>query len=139
MIRFLVTLADGQTVKLFVARLALQAMAGLVMLFGLLFLLACIFQALAQAIGGVYTSLIFAAVFLVLGLILFIAGGIVWKRRPRHLVPLARLGAMTQALEVAKIAIRREPAKAIIAGVILGAMAEFMAKPPKRRRRDPAE
>ena len=139
MLRFLVRLMDGQTVKLFVIRLALQAFAAITILVGLLFLLACIFQALAQAIGGVYTSLIFAVVFILLGALLFIAGGIVWKRRPRHLVPLAKLGAMTQALEVAKIAIRREPAKAIIAGVILGAMAEFMAKPPKRRRRDSAD
>ena len=136
MIQFLVRLMDGQTIKLFVARLALQAIAGIVILFGMLFILACIFQVLVQAIGGIYTSLIFGVVFILLGAILFIAGGIIWKRRPRHLVPLAKLGAMTQALEVAKIAIRREPAKAIIAGVVLGAMAELMAKPPKRRRQE---
>jgi hypothetical protein len=134
MIRFLVKLMDGQTVKLLAMRLALQAAAAAVILFGLLFLLASAFQALVQAVGGAYASLIFGFAFVILGAILFIVGGIVWKRRPRHLVPLAKLGAMSQALEIAKIAIRREPAKAIIAGVVLGAVAELMAKPPKRRR-----
>lgn len=136
MIRFLVRLMDGQVIKLLIVRIALQAMAAAVLLFGLLFLLASAFQALVQAVGGVYASLIFGFLFIVLGAVLFIAGGIVWKRRPRQLVPLAKLGAMTQALEIAKIAIRREPAKAIIAGVVLGAMAELMAKPPQRRKRE---
>jgi hypothetical protein len=134
MIRFLVRLMDGQVIKLLIVRIALQAMAAGVLLFGLLFLLASAFQALVQAVGGVYASLIFGFIFIVLGALLFIMGNIVWKRRPRQLVPLAKLGAMTQALEIAKIAIRREPAKAIIAGVVLGAMAELMAKPPKRRK-----
>lgn len=136
MLRFLVTLADGKTIKLLIARIGLQLAALGVFMFGMCFLLASAFQALILGVGGIYACLIFGFAFVVFAALLFIVGSIVWKRRPRNIVPLAKLGAMTQALEVAKLAIRREPAKAIIAGVVLGAMAEVMAKPPRRRRRE---
>lgn len=131
MFRFLFTLLDGRVVKRLVASLAVQGLAAMVALFAMLFFLAAAFIALVWAIGGLFACLVFGGAFIILAGIMMVAASLIWKTRPKQLAPLARLGAMTEALEVAKVVIRKDPSKAIIAGVILGAMAEFMSKSKK--------
>lgn len=131
MFRFLFTLLDGRIIKRFFASMAVQALAAMVALIALLFFLAAAFQTLVETIGGVHASLVFGGLFIIIAAVMMVVASQIWKSRPKQLVPLARYGVMTEALEVAKVMIRKDPSKAIIAGVVLGAMAEFMAKSKK--------
>lgn len=129
----LFNLFDGFTLRHLTQRIVLS-LAGLgAALVGSGFLLAAVFQTIAAAVGGLDASLICGTVFVVLALMLFGFASFRWNRRPRPLLARARYGVATELLRLAQILIRKDPAKAVIAALVLGAIAEYSQKrSPKR-------
>lgn len=128
MLRFLFELFDGVTLKRLGARAALSIVALIALLIGLAFLLAAAWQAVAMMLDGLDASLIFAGLFILAAVGLFALGAYQWRRRPRPFITAARYGVAREALAVIGNLLRREPAKMVLAGLVLGAIAEFMQK-----------
>ena len=128
MLRVLLNLFDGLTLRYLGRRIALTLVALGVLLFGLCFLLAAVYQAIAGALGTLDASLIFAALFIIAALGLFGAAAWQWRRRPRPLLARARYGVAEELLILVQTLIRKDPTKAVIAALILGAITEHLQK-----------
>jgi hypothetical protein len=127
-LRVFFNLIDGFSLRRLTQRIVLS-LAGLVAgLLGLGFLCAAVFQVVADWLGGLDASLIFGAGFIVIALGLFGLASAVWNRRPRPLVARARLGVVAEALRLAQVVIRKEPSKAVLAALVLGAITEYTQK-----------
>ncbi|MGC9271481.1 hypothetical protein [Acidiphilium sp.] len=141
MLRTLFDLFDGLTLRHLTRRIVFALVALAAALVGFGFLLAAGFLAVAHALGGVVAALIFGASFVFLALGLYGIGRYQWTHRPRPLLARARYSVAAEALRLAQVLILKEPAKAIIAALILGAVTEFTrkpsARPPTRSRDDP--
>lgn len=128
MMRVLFNLLDGITLR-YLKRRAALTLIGLVMgSIGLGFLIATIYQAAALGVGDLYAALICGGIFVIFALGLFAIANRQWRRRPRPLLARARYGAATELLTMAQTLIREDPAKAVIAALILGAMTEHLQK-----------
>jgi hypothetical protein len=121
-------LIDGFSFRHLTQRILLS-LAGLIAgLIGLGFLLAAAFEAVADALGSLDAALIFGAAFIVIALALLGTASMVWNRRPKPLLARARYGVVAELLRLAQTLIRKEPSKAVIAALILGAITEYTQK-----------
>jgi hypothetical protein len=127
-LRFLIELFDGATMRRLGLRVGLGIAAIVVLLIGLVFLLVAAEQAVAAAIGPVYAPLVFAAACLLLAAVLYGIGAYAWRSRPRPLAAAARAGVLREGLSVLAALLRREPARLVFAGLVLGALAEYLQK-----------
>ncbi|MBW4035431.1 MULTISPECIES: hypothetical protein [Acidiphilium] len=128
MLRVFFNLIDGFSFRYLTQRIALS-LAGLVAgLLGLAFLLAAAFRAVADALGAIDASLIFGAVFIVIALGLFGTASMIWNGRPRPMLARARYGVAAEVLRLAQTLIRKDPSKAVLAALILGAITEYTTK-----------
>ncbi len=136
MLRVLFNLFDGVSLRYLTQRILLS-LAGLVAgLIGLVFLLAAGFKAVANALNPLDAALIFGAAFIVIALVLLGAATMIWQRRPKPLLARARYGVAAELLRLAQTLIRKDPSKAVIAALILGAITEYTQKIPTKRRTD---
>jgi hypothetical protein len=127
-LRVFFNLIDGFSFRYLTQRIALS-LAGLVAgLLGLAFLLAAAFRAVADALGAIDASLIFGAAFIVIALGLFGTASMIWNRRPRPMLARARYGVAAEVLRLAQTLIRKDPGKAVLAALILGAITEYTTK-----------
>ncbi len=129
MLRFLTELFfDGATMRRLGLRVGLGVAAIVVLLIGLVFLLVAAEQAVAAAIGPVYAPLVFAGACVLLSALLYGTGTYAWRSRPRPLAAAARAGVVREGLAVFAALLRREPARLVFAGLVLGALAEYLQK-----------
>lgn len=128
MLRVFFNLMDGFSIRHLVTRIVLTLAGAGAGLIGLGFLLSAVFQAIAAALGTLDASLICGTVFVIIGLALVGFGSLQWNRRPRPMLARARLGVAAELLGLAQTLIRREPSKAVIAALILGAVTEYSQK-----------
>lgn len=128
MLRVLFNLFDGFTIRHLTQRIAMSVMGLGVGLIGIGFLIAAAYEAVADALGTLDASLIFAAVFIVLAIALFGLATFRWNRRPRPMLARARLGVVAEAIALAQTLIRKDPAKAVFAALVLGAITEYTRK-----------
>ena len=139
MLRALFNLFDGTTLRHLRRRVAF-GMVGVVMaLIGLVFLLAALYQAIALGMGDLYAALICGGGFVVFALGLFAIANRQWRRRPRPLLARARYGVAAELLTMAQTLIREDPAKAVIAALVLGAITEHLQKRSPEARARPRE
>lgn len=124
----LLELCDGVMLRRFGVRVVLSLVALVALLIGLAFLLSAAYQAVALMLNGLDASLIFAFVFVVAALGLFAFGSRQWRRRPRPMLAAARYGVVREALSLLRTLIRHEPARLVLAGLVLGALAEYFNK-----------
>ena len=128
MLRALFGLFDTITLRYLKRRVALT-LAGLVMAaIGAGFLIATVYQAIALRLGDLYAALICGGGFVILALGLFTIANRQWRRRPRPLLARARYGVATELLRMAQTLIREDPAKMVIAALVLGAVTEYLQK-----------
>lgn len=133
MLRTLFELFDGFTIRHLIERIVLTVVGLGAALVGLVFLLGAAFQALSLLVGPLDSALIFGIVFIIFALGLLGLASVRWNRRPRPMLARARLGVAAEALKLAQTVIRREPTKAVVAALVLGAVTEFTQKrKPKR-------
>lgn len=126
MLRVLFTLFDGVTIRHLGIRIVFTVLGLGALLMGLLFLLAAGYQALASVLDALDASLIYAAVFVFFALGCLSFASLQWRRRPRPLLAHARLGVVAEMIAIAQNLIRREPAKAVVAALVLGAITEYL-------------
>jgi hypothetical protein len=132
-LRVLFNLFDGFTIRHLTQRIIMTVMGLGVGLIGVGFLLAAAYEAVADELGSLDASLIFAAVFIILGIALFGLASYQWNRRPRPMLARARLGVVAEALAIAQTLIRKDPAKAVFAALVLGAITEYTRKRDSER------
>lgn len=133
MLRVLFNLFDGFTIRHLTQRIIMTVMGFGVGLIGVGFLLAAAYEAVADELGSLDASLIFAAVFIILGIALFGLASYQWNRRPKPMLARARLGVVAEALAIAQTLIRKDPAKAVFAALVLGAITEYTRKRDSER------
>lgn len=128
MLRFLFELFDGVTLRRLGLRAVLSVVALAALLVGLAFVLAAAYQAVAMMLDDLDASLIFAGLFILAALVLHAAGAYQWRHRPRSTMSAARYGVAREALSLIGNLLRREPARMVMAGLVLGALAEYLQK-----------
>lgn len=133
MLRVLFNLFDGFTIRHLTQRIIMTVMGLGVGLIGVGFLLAAAYEAVADELGSLDASLIFAAVFIITGIALFGLASYQWNRRPRPMLARARLGVVAEVLAIAQTLIRKDPAKAVFAALVLGAITEYTRKSDSER------
>lgn len=126
MLRVLVELFDGVTLRRLGARIGLAAVALALLLAGLGFLLAAAAEALGAAIGPVHAALALGGGLILVAAALHAVGTYRWRHRRRPLAEAARAGVLREGLAVALALLRRDPAKMVLAGLVLGALAEYL-------------
>lgn len=132
MLKILFELVDGSTIRRFAQYGALAVLAAIFGLFALVFAIAAIHAAIALAVGGLYAWLICAGGSLFAALLAFLIGRTRWRNRPRPLLARARYAMATEALSLARVLLRKEPAKVLIAAMVLGAIAEHLQTRDKK-------
>lgn len=128
MLRELFGLFDGITLRYLMRRVVLTVVGLVMASIGAGFLIATVYQAIALRLGDLYAALICGGGFAFLALGLFAVANRQWRRRPRPLLARARYGVATELLRMAQTLIREDPAKAVIAALILGAVTEYLQK-----------
>jgi len=98
---------------------------------GILLLVAAGFDVAVRAIGLLPTLLAFSAGFLVIALITSMIASYRWRHRPRPLLTAAKLAFITESLAVARGLIAKDPAKLLLAALILGAISEHLDRRDK--------
>lgn len=126
MLKVFFELFDGSTIRRFAQYGAMAAVAALFGLLALVFAMLTVHAAIALAVGGLYAWLICAGGAFVLAALLFGIGRRRWRRRPRPMLARARYAMATEALSLAGVLLRKEPAKVLIAAMVLGAIAEHV-------------
>ena len=126
MLKVIFELFDGSTIRRFAQYGALAAVAALFGLLALVFATLTVHAAIALAVGGLYAWLICAGGAFVLAVLLLAIGRRRWRRRPRPMLARARYAMATEALSLARVLLRKEPAKVLIAAMVLGAIAEHL-------------
>ncbi|MCW8307311.1 hypothetical protein AruPA_09715 [Acidiphilium sp. PA] len=128
MLRVFFNLIDGFSFRYLTQRIVLSLAGLLALLLGAGFLLAAAFRVVADALNVIDAALIFGAGFIVIALGLFGAASMVWNRRPRPMLARARYGVAAEVLRLAQTMIRKDPGKAVLAALILGAITEYTTK-----------
>ncbi|WP_201728859.1 phage holin family protein [Acidocella sp. C78] len=126
MLRVLVELFDGVTLRRLGARIGLAAVALALLLAGLGLLLAAAAEALGAAIGPVHAALALGGGLILVAAALHAVGTYRWRHRRRPVAEAARAGVLREGLAVALALLRRDPAKMVLAGLVLGALAEYL-------------
>lgn len=138
MVRILFELFDGSTIRRFAQYGALTVLAVIFGVFALVFAIATIHAAITLAVGGLYAWLICAGGSLFAALLVFLIGRRRWRNRPRPLLARARYAMATEALSLARVLLRKEPAKVLVAAMVLGAVAEHLQARDKKDGAAPA-
>lgn len=126
MLRVLLDLMDGTTLKRLGRRVVLSVVALFVLLLGVIFIAVAAYQAVARMLDGVDAALLIAAVLIVAAVGLFAVGSYQWRNRPKALLAKARYGVAREALSLLQTLIRKEPTKLVLAALVFGALAEFI-------------
>jgi drug/metabolite transporter (DMT)-like permease len=109
-------------------RVLLGAVALVLGLLGLVFLLAACFRALAQMIGVLQTDLIFGCGFLLLALLCWGITRYRWRRRPRPAQSGALLAVLAEGLALVRSLMRRDPAVLALLAILLGTLRAMLQK-----------
>lgn len=128
MLRMAFELFDGSTLRRLIIRVVLSVVALGALAVGGVFILGAVFQALSLLVGHLDSALILGALFIVFALMLLGVASLQWNRRPRPLLSRARLGVAMELLKLAQTIVRKEPSKAVVAALILGAVTEYTTK-----------
>ncbi|GAA5264438.1 hypothetical protein ACOSOMT5_P0861 [Acidiphilium sp. MT5] len=109
-------------------RVLLGAVALVLGLLGLVFLLAACFRALAQMIGVLQADLIFGCGFLLLALLCWGITRYRWRRRPRPAQSGALLAVLAEGLALVRSLMRRDPAVLALLAILLGTLRAMLQK-----------